>query len=381
MVSIAVGLGKMVVDGGLALRFSPARPGAVPQLSSPREALKLTQRGFFAVALRRGATPAYADEDQYLTHASLAEAEQDGTLTFTASTWDRESDCLLDGINATGPRVVSFAHILKNDVFPLARLTRTVMDLCTAAMGCPVEIEFAAILDPEQGLPARFSLLQVRPLAQHQEFDAVRIDPADFASALCHSRSVLGHGVRDDIHDVIYVKSAGFSREQTPAIAVEVAILNRRLERENRPYLLIGPGRWGSSEPWLGIPARWEDVSAARTIVETPMPDVTVDPSQGSHFFQNITQLQVGYFSIGRDPDSSFIDWSWLNAQPAETETEHLRHVHLPASLIVRIDGRQGHGLISNQARGQPLERFAMLFRFRSARPHRTIPEAPAGRR
>ncbi len=354
VVSVAVGLGKTVVDGGVALRFSPQRPGAVPQLSSARESLRLTQRDLFAVAMRRGAPPAFMQEDQYLMRASLADAEADGTLTFTASTYDRDSDTLVDGTASPGARVVSFAHVLKNRAFPLADLSRRLMETCSAAMNCPVEIEFAALLDPERALPAVFSLLQVRPLAPQQEFEAVRIEAGDRASALCYSSAVLGHGERRDIRDVLYVRPEAFRRDLTPAVAADIAACNRRLEEENRPSLLIGPGRWGSSEPWLGIPVRWEDVSAARAIIETPMPDMSVDPSQGSHFFQNITQLQVGYFSVGAERPGSFVDWPWLDAQPGAFETPLVRHVRLASPLTVRIDGRCGEGVVIKPAGGGP---------------------------
>jgi len=284
-------------------------------------------------------------------HLPLQAAEQDGALKYLASTFAAREDRVYDGTNAAGPRIITFAHILKNEVMPLSKILIQLLRLTADAMGCPIEMEFAGTLDPARGLPARFGLLQVRPMVVSDELVAVDLGGLDPAAAVGFSTRVLGNGIFREIADVVYVKTENFTAADTPRIAMEVDRLNQGLREAKRPYILAGPGRWGSSDPWLGIPVHWGQINGAKVIVEVSLPQLNVDPSQGSHFFQNITSLRIGYFTVPMNPEDGRIDWDWLNALPAEQETANLRHVRVAPPLEVRIDGRIGHGVIFKTAR------------------------------
>ena len=350
VVNVALGLGKTVVDGGVSLRFTPAFAGVLPQFNSIKETFDNSQREFYSIAMRQVNSIAFLEEDQYLVRLGLDSAEADGTLRFLASTYSREDDAVYDGISREGPRIVSFAHILKNDVFPLAAIVSELLKVSSAAMNCAVEMEFAAVLDSKNALPARFSVLQVRPLVVQDELVKVELDEGNHAGALCFSDRVLGNGVLRDIRDVVYVKPAVFDAAKSPQIAAEVDGVNSRLREAGIPYLLIGPGRWGSRDPWLGIPVKWGQIGGVKVVVEASLPDMNVDPSQGSHFFQNMTSLRIGYFTVPVDPAHGFIDWPWLEAQDAADETVFLRHLCLPRPVTVMIDGRKSHGVILKPA-------------------------------
>jgi hypothetical protein len=276
----------------------------------------------------------------------LSRAEEDGVLTNLASTYDAYNDRLKDGIQIAGARVVTFAHILKAKVFPLADIAQTLLDMGQEAMGCPVEIEFAAVLGPDRPLPAEFSLLQIRPMVAQRGAVEVDLGELDTARALVRSTSVLGNGLRDDIRDVVYTRPEAFDAALTPKMAAQVEALNGRLAADRRPYLLMGFGRWGSSDHWLGVPVRWGQISGVGAMVEATKPGMNVDASQGSHFFQNMTSLGVSYFTVPHTGAGSSIDWEWLEAQPAEEETDLVRHVRLERPLTVAVDGRKGAGAI-----------------------------------
>ncbi len=354
VVNVALGLGKTVVDGGVSLRFCPATPSILPQLDGPwQRALAHSQRTFFAINMKPAYSQAYAEEDEFLLNLSLAEAELDGTLSWLGSTYSREDDRLLDGLRPGGPRAVTFAHLLKNEVFPLAPLVRELLSLAEEAMRCPVEMEFAATLDPEHALPATFGFLQVRPLVVADQLVTVELGPIELSQALCFSRQVLGNGILENLTDILYVQPGLFDPGQSPQTAAAVGRLNARLRAEQRPYLLVGPGRWGSSDPWLGIPVSWEQISEARAIVEASLPNLNVDPSQGSHFFQNITSLRIGYFTVPLRPSSqsggpehAFLDWEWLKEQEPQAQDGAVRWLRLSSPLRIEIDGRSGNGVI-----------------------------------
>lgn len=345
VVNVALGLGKTVVDGGVSLRFTPAYPEILPQFGTVRDMLANSQKQFYAVDMRPHASTAFAEEDQYLVKLDLAEAERDGVLERLGSTYDRENERLVDGIMQPGPRVVSFAHILKYKMFPLAELLDHLLKLSSQAMSCPVEMEFAARLDPANIFPAEFGFLQVRPLVVSDELVKIDLTAENRANALCFSGQVLGNGVTT-VRDIVYVKPQAFDAAKTPGIAGEVGELNRKLRELDRNYLLIGPGRWGSSDPWLGIPVKFDQISKVKIVVEACLPTMNVDPSQGSHFFQNMTSLRIGYFTVPLDPEQGKIDWGWLDAQPYKAETEHLRWIALDQPVEARIDGRAGQGVI-----------------------------------
>jgi hypothetical protein len=346
VVNVALGLGKTIVDGGVSLRFTPAFPGVLPQFTSIKETFAFSQREFYAVAMRHAASIAFLEEDQYLVKYGLDKAEADGVLEYLASTYSKENDAVYDGISFPGPRIVNFAHILKNGAFPLAAIVSDLLRLSREAMNCAVEAEFAVVLDDQNIYPARFSLLQVRPLVVPDDLVKVELDERLRSAAFCFSDRALGNGVTRGLRDIVFVKPQAFDAARSPQIAGEVDLLNSRLRSEKSPYVIIGPGRWGSTDPWLGIPVKWGQISGAKAVVEVSLPNMNVDPSQGSHFFQNMTSLRIGYFTVPLARDHGFIDWPWLEALPVAFETEHLRHVRLREPFLIMIDGRRSLGLI-----------------------------------
>lgn len=344
VVNLALGLGKTIVDGGVTWTYSPRFPHRPPPFGSTRDLVKNTQTRFWAVSME----PAPYDpisEAEYLVQAGLDVAERDDVLRFIASTYDAASDRLTLGTGVPGPRALTFGRILELHDVPLNEVVKRLATHCKEVLQSDVEIEFALTLDRREGLPARFGFLQVRPMMVAR--DSVQVEEADLRSdrALVASETVLGNLENNAIVDVIYVKPAAFEAKHTPAIAAELEALNRELVAENRPYVLIGFGRWGSSDPWLGIPATWPQISGARVIVEATLPEMNVDASQGSHFFHNMISFHVQYFTVRHDGDYT-LAWDWLDQQPASLETRFLRHVRLGAPLEIRVDGRHGRGVI-----------------------------------
>ncbi len=343
---LALGLGKTIVDGGLCWSFSPAHPRVGPPVGSPRERLETTQSEFWAVNV--GPPPPYDPmaETEYLSRHGLGLAEADGTLRYAASTFDAQSDRLAPGTGRPGPRVVDFAPALAWDELPIVSLLRRLIPACEDTLQAPVEIEFALSL-PE-GRPGRFGLLQVRPLlVSHEE---VSVPEASLCSpqAVIASHSALGNG-RQELHDVVFVERQAFEGRLTGAIANELERLNRPLVETGRPYLLVGFGRWGSSDPWLGIPVRWDQIAGARAIVEATLPQMNPEPSQGSHFFHNLSSFSVLYFSVPHERGRA-IDWGWLERQQIVERTDHARHVRTASPLSVRVDGRTRRGVVLRQA-------------------------------
>jgi hypothetical protein len=345
VVDLALGLGKTIVDGGICWTYSPAYPKTSAPFASVQDLLKQTQVEFWAVNM--GKPPAYdpIKETEYMVKSGLAEAEKDKTLRFIASTYNAQSDRLSPGIGIAGPRAITFAPILQLGDVPLNKLLVSLLKLCEEAVGDPVEIEFAMTLDPKHGLPARFGFLQVRPMRVSDE--QVNIDPNLMVSdkVLAASESVLGNGRLSTIQDIVYVRPDCFQAKHTREIADEVEQMNRRLADEKRPYLLVGFGRWGSSDPWLGVPVKWAQISAAKAIVEATLPDMNVDLSQGSHFFHNLSSFQVSYFSVRHDSEFK-INWAWLDRQEKVSEFRFVRHVRLSSPLQIIVDGRGGKGVI-----------------------------------
>ncbi|WP_320046888.1 PEP/pyruvate-binding domain-containing protein [uncultured Ilyobacter sp.] len=344
VVNLAVGLGKTIVDGGVTWTYCPRYPNHRPPYGSTRELLKNTQTQFWAVNM----TPAAYDpvnEAECLVQAGLDVAEWDDVLRFTASTYDAQSDRLVLGTGIAGPRAITFGRLLELGEVPLNGVIEHIAQHAKESLQADVEIEFALTLDRQRGLPARFGFLQVRPMMVPREQVDVNETDLHAPNVLLACDTVLGNGESRTITDVVYVKPATFDAKHTAAIAIEIADLNYQLEAENRPYVLIGFGRWGSSDPWLGIPATWPQISGARVIVESTLPTMNVDASQGSHFFHNMISFGVHYFTV-RHTSSHGIDWSWLDRQPSTSETPFLRHVRLPEPLTIRVDGRHGRGVI-----------------------------------
>jgi hypothetical protein len=342
VVNLALGLGKTIVDGGQCWAYSPAYPHVEPPFGSVEKLLKGTQTRFWAVNLGDPTSHEPSLETEYLVHAELPVAERDDTLEHIASTYSPLSGRLSAGIGFDGPRALTFAPLLVHEVIPLNALLVDLMQACQAALGSPVEIEFALSFDP-----ARFGLLQVRAMEGPHGETPVELAELEGPEILVASESTLGNGVVDSICDIVYTRPGAFSLTQ--AIVPELEELNRRLIRERRPYLLIAHGRLGTTDPWLGIPVPWGKISGARAVVETTQSNVRVELSQGSHFFHNIVSLGVKYFNL---PVASrhAVDWDWLTRQPVEEETAHLRHVRLDHPLTVRLDGRRGRGLIHKPA-------------------------------
>ncbi len=345
VLDLALGLGKTIVDGGRAWSVSPAWPEALPPCGSARALLDQTQTRFWAVNMGRPPAHDPTRETEYLAEADLARADYDGVLDRLVSTWDGANDRLVMGVGLDGPRVLTFAPLLGLPDVPLVALVRQLAATCQEAVGAAVEIEFALVLGPDGGLPARFGFLQVRPMVVSDA--VVALDPAELAGpdVLAASDAVLGNGEDASIRDVVYVRREAFDTSRTRVIAGEIEALNRDLVEAGRPYLLIGFGRWGSADPWLGIPVEWAAISGARAIVEATRPDLNVERSQGSHFFHNITSFRVFYFSV-HHAGAQGIDWDWLDAQPVAAETPHARHVRLATPLRIRVDGRSGRGVI-----------------------------------
>lgn len=346
VVDLALGLGKTIVDGGVCWTYSPAFPAVAPPYGSIRELLKQTQTNFWAVNM--GKPPAYdpIHETEYLVRASLADAEADRTLRHVASTYVAASDRLNMGIGSPGPRVITFAPILDLPDIPLNNLVKTLLRISEQAAEAKVEIEFAMTLDPERGLPARFGFLQVRPMLVSGEFVEVSEEEMAAENVLVASESVLGNGFINTLEDVVYVRPEAFEAKHTPKIAAEIEAMNVQLVNAQRHYLLIGFGRWGSSDPWLGIPVTWPQVSGAKVIVEATTPEMNVDPSQGAHFFHNITSLRICYFSVHHAGEWK-VDWDWLEKQQRVSETRFVKHVRLAAPLQIKVDGRGSRGVIA----------------------------------
>lgn len=345
-VSLALGLGKYIVDGGLTLRVCPYHPDKVLQTSEMEMALRETQTRFYALDLKNMGQNFSLDDGFNLLKLPVKEAENDGSLNYIASTYDPYDMVIRDGIYPGGRKVITFANILQHDVFPLARILQLVQKYGQGEMRRPVEIEFAVNLNAAEKKGV-FYLLQIRPMVDmkadlNEDLDAI---PED--QLLLKSVNSLGQGIIDDIQDVIYVKTEGYSASNNQLIAYDIEKLNKRFLDEGKHYILIGPGRWGSSDTWLGIPVKWPNISAARVIVEAGLTNYRVDPSQGTHFFQNLTSFGVGYFTINAYMNDGLYNQELLNSMPAVEETKYLRWVHFDKPLAVKMNGKKKIGVVS----------------------------------
>lgn len=347
--NVALGLGKYIVDGGLTLRFSPKYPKKVLQLSSPEMALKETQRYYYALDLNANKFKATLDDGANLLKCKISQAEKDNSIRQIASTYDYNSQVLRDGIMHDGKKLITFANVLQHKVFPLAEILDMTLKIGQHEMNKPVEIEFAVNLSREKGEPHLLNLLQIRPIVDNKENMGVDLEGVDLDQALIYSESALGNGMIENIHDVVYVKPEAFDPSQSLKIAEEVGKINEEFLAAGKNYVLVGPGRWGSSDPWLGIPVKWPQISAARVIVESGMENYQIDPSQGTHFFQNLTSFRVGYFTINPHIKHGYYDLAFLNAKEPIQETTFVRHVRFESPMTIRIDGKRNLGLIEKQ--------------------------------
>jgi hypothetical protein len=346
IVSVALGLGKTIVDGGVTVRFCPKYPDHLLQFFSTGEALRNNQSQFFALDLNAPPTQSAETRDMLVRSFALSDAEEDGTLKDLASTYSPENDALYDGTSRAGLRIVTFAPILRNKIFPLPSILELLTDMGGWGMGAPVEMEFAVTLSVPPGQRKEFALLQLRPLGLSKEADPLEIEDAARDKLICRSNQVLGHGISSEIHDIVVVDVERFNRAKSHEAAYEVMQFNEKLLSQQRPYLLIGVGRWGSLDPWLGIPVRWDQISGAKVIVEAGFKDMEVDPSQGSHFFHNITSFRISYFTVNSTTQDGFVDWEWLRTRPAVEEKQFVRHIWLAHPIVAKVDGHQNKGII-----------------------------------
>jgi CheY-like chemotaxis protein len=348
--AVALGLGVTVVNGEPCIRFCPRYPQHLPQFASVKTALRDSQRHFYALPL--GQSEAEQAEDAGPRRYGLEVAEADGVLWRLASTYSRDNDAIYDGASRHGVRLVSFAPILKHSDLPLPGVIDAMLGMSEDGTSAPVEVEFAVTLSPDDPDEAEFAFLQLRPLALSHEAAVLEISAEERQAAICHSRSVLGNGRLDAIHDVVVVDYHRFDRGHSADVALEVARFNGRLVADGRPYVLIGVGRWGSSEPFLGIPVSWDQIAGAQAIVEAGFRDFTVRPSQGTHFFHNLTSSNVGYFTVNPDAGEGFVDWDWLAAQPA-AEAGCVRHLRFDAPVVVKMNGRASDGVVLKPGAGR----------------------------
>lgn len=343
--SLALGLGKYIVDGGQTLRVSPYHPAQVLQTSDMEIALRQTQTQFYALDMKRVGVDFKVDDGFNILKLKVKDAENDGALNFIASTYDANDRVIRDGLYDGGRKIVSFNGVLRHGVFPLPELLRLSMHHGADSMRRPVEIEFACTLNDDR--TGEFYLLQIRPIVDSKQVLDQDIMAIPDDKCLLRSHNSLGHGVSDDIVDVVYVKTdENFTASDNPVVAMEVERINKKFLADGKNYVLVGPGRWGSSDSWLGVPVKWPHISAAKLIVETTLKNYSVDPSQGTHFFQNLTSFGVGYFTIDENKGMGFFRKEILDAMPAVEETPHVRHVRFSKPLHIMMDGMKQEGLV-----------------------------------
>ena len=344
--NIALGLGKYIVDGGQTLRFSPRHPHNILQMSTMDFALRETQTRFYALDLKNLADQFSVDDSFNLLRLNLKDADADGSLKFIVSTYDPYDQVIRDGYYPGGRKILSFVNVLQHEVFPLADTLDQILHVGQDEMGRPIEIEFAVNIDPQNPGFATFYLLQVRPIVDNKEVMEEDLTLVEQEDTILTSTSVLGHGIVTDVQDIIYVKTGAFCSSNNQSIAYDIEKMNRQFTGEEKNYVLVGPGRWGSSDSWLGIPVKWPHISNARVIVECGLENYRVDPSQGTHFFQNLTSFGVGYFTINPFKGDGWFDEGYLNSLPAVEETEYLRHVRFDKPVVIKMDGKKSLGVV-----------------------------------
>jgi hypothetical protein len=346
IVNIALGLGKLIVEGGLSLRFSPKHPKKILQLSSPEAALRDTQKEFCALDLNINSFIPSTDDGVNILKIDIKDLNNDGALKYVASTYDRNNNVLRDGIIHPGKRVITFSNILQHKTFPLAEILSTLLEIGQQEMNNPIEIEFAANLETPAGTPKIFNFLQIRPIVHTEETHNINLDHIKTEETIIYSESALGNGVFKGIHDLVYVKPESFNAANNKSVAIEIEKINVLFVKEGKGYVLIGPGRWGSTDPWLGIPVKWPQISAARIIIESGLKNYRIDPSQGTHFFQNLTSFRVGYFTLNPYINEGYYDVDFLNKLEVIYEDSYIRHVRFVNPLEIMIDGKKHRGVI-----------------------------------
>ncbi len=338
--TIALGLGKMVVEGGKTLRFSPKYPQLLPQRSTVDDILKNSQRVFYALKMEKGCRLLGASDATNLDKRELSDAENESPIARLCSTYVPEEHRIRDTAHIAGYRVLSFAQILKYNAFPLADILSKFLVIGEEGMGCPVELEFSVNFPENKAAKPQFAVLQLRPMTAHAELETVSIRNEEIKKSFCFSENALGNAVKKNITDIIYVKPSAFDPTKTLEIAREIGELNKWMLQEDRKYILIGPGRWGSADRWLGIPVEWADICNVEAIVETAFGQFKAEPSQGSHFFHNITTMGINYISVLNDKEA-FIDWDWIISLPINKESRYVSHIHLDKPIVIKVDGRK----------------------------------------
>ena len=346
IVNLAFGLGKLVVEGGLTLRFSPRYPKNVLQLSTTELALRDTQREMYALNLKPEEFKTSIDDAVNLARFEINKAKHFRSMRYVASTWDMQNQRITDSTFEDGRKIITFSQILKYDTIPLAEIVRDLLRIGEEEMRCPVELEFAVDMDVPYGADRTFSFLQIRPIVDSQDNRSLDWDEVPTDDALIYAENALGLGATEGVCDVIYIRNEAFDTTYTPQIAAEIHTLNNRMRAEKRPYVLVGPGRWGSSDPWLGIPVKWPSISEAKVIVECGLENFRVEPSQGTHFFQNLTSFGVGYLTINPFMGDGSFDAARLDRMEALYESTYVRHVRFDAPLYIYIDGRKNKGIV-----------------------------------
>jgi len=343
--SIAVGLGKAVMEGENTLRFSPRHPEILPQRSSVEDILKGSQKHFYALAMNDPVCTKEIDDNTTLTRVTVHSAITDYPIRFLSSTYSPSEHRIRDFYSKNGHQVITFASLLKYNSIPFTDILKILLSLGREKLGCAVEIEFALDVPAAANQKTHFYVLQIRPMSAREETLKVEISEEDIRLAFCTSERGLGNTVNREMGDIIFVKPDNFDPANTKKIAVEIGELNAKLARENRKYLLIGPGRWGSSDHWLGIPVSWEDICGVGSIIETVHPRLNAEPSQGSHFFHNLTTLGINYINVNSTGGDK-IDYEWLAGLPVSSETENIAHVQTAKHFILKVDGRSGRTVI-----------------------------------
>jgi len=346
IVQLALGLGTVIVEGAQTHRFSPRYPEMNPPYASPSEWVKNSQNYFYALGLEDPGAEIVRDEKFSLLKLNLSEAETDGTLFYAGSTFSPQDNAIRDSLAVKGPRLVTFANILKHDVFPLTPILREILRVGREAFGAHIELEFAVNLERNSTRGPEFFLLQIRPMVAGQESVDIAWEEVGEEEIACVSRHAMGNGVFEGLCDIVYVDPDAFDVSKTRQIALEVGKINQRFIDENRRYVLIGFGRWGTADPWLGIPVEWFQISKARVIVESNLGHFVVDPSQGSHFFHNLISLKMGYFHIGKHTSREFVAWPWLKDKKPFFSGTYVHHLRLAEPLRIRVNGRKSEGVI-----------------------------------
>jgi hypothetical protein len=341
----ALGLGCYVVEGEKAYRFSPAYP--TTDINSPKDQYKNSQLYFYAIDLAKQELNLLEGEFAGLSKLDIDVAERQGNLRHCASVYDFDGERIVPGLTSPGPRIINFANILKYNYIPLAETIQVVLDIVKEAMGSPVEIEFAVDLNKDQRNRASFYLLQIKPLIGSAQDFVVDMKDIDQEKILLYTEKGMGNGRIDHITDVIYVKNETFDKSKTEKMVTEIEILNSIMTQQDRKYVLIGPGRWGTRDRFIGIPVNWPQISGAKIIVETSLEDFPLDASSGSHFFHNVTSMNVGYFTVQPELLSSYIRYEILEKQEVLRETEYFKHVRFEKPLLIRMDGKKRISVIT----------------------------------